>query len=202
MNPGGIILAEDKRVLRKNMISRRQAFTGSKKAEANRKIYDNILSLQAFEKAGHIHAYVSTPSEADTYGIMEYILHLSSQKHLFLPRVTGEGTMEFFEVTDLNRDLKVGYKGITEPVAPIERASNQSPEIILVPGVAFDKNFNRMGYGKGFYDRYLALRGQKSLKVGVCYSFQLLQEIPCEENDVKMDIIVTDDGIWTKEKDN
>ena len=70
-------------------------------------------------------------------------------------------------------------------------------DIVIVPGVAFDKKYNRMGYGKGYYDRFL--KDMTALKIGVCHSFQLVDEIPSEPHDIKMDMIVTEREIWSRE---
>ena len=85
--------------------------------------------------------------------------------------------------------MKKGAHGIPEPteIVPI---SIEEIEIILVPGLAFDKTGARMGFGKGYYDKLLETR--KAIKIGICYDFQLLDKIPSEPHDVPMDIIITE----------
>ena len=98
--------------------------------------------------------------------------------------------MKFYYITSLN-DLTAGYKGIPEPGLYCEPAAENRQKIILVPGVAFDKKGNRIGYGKGFYDRYLK-EHEFIKKMGIAFEMQVLEEIPGEPDDVQMDMVITE----------
>ncbi|MBD1173805.1 5-formyltetrahydrofolate cyclo-ligase [Pelagibacterales bacterium SAG-MED01] len=109
--------------------------------------------------------------------------------HISLPKIKKKSQMDFFSWS-IKDPLTINKYGIPEPV------SNKIiyPSILLVPLVAFDKNLNRIGYGGGFYDRYIKKRkkNNKIITIGLAYSFQKVREIPINKYDIKLDFIVTD----------
>ena len=102
--------------------------------------------------------------------------------------------MKFYYITSLN-DLTAGYKGIPEPGLYCEPAAENRQKIILVPGVAFDINGNRTGYGKGYYDRYLS-KHSNLIKIGAAFSLQVVDSIDADEFDIPLDYIVTENNIY------
>ena len=118
------------------------------------------------------------------------ILEIFEQKKftLTLPKIKKNSKMDFFEWS-LNDPLVINKFGIPEPISKIIKY----PDILLVPLVAFDKNFNRIGYGGGFYDRYIKKirKRKKVLTIGFAYSFQKVKKIPIGNYDVKLDFIIT-----------
>jgi 5-formyltetrahydrofolate cyclo-ligase len=115
---------------------------------------------------------------------------LDSGKKIAFPTVVGE-ELFFCEVKDLS-SLKKGKFGIMEPRATGKALMPEEADVLVVPGVAFDLNGHRIGYGKGYYDKTLhRLEGRGKL-VGLCYDFQLVDEILAEAHDVKMDLIITE----------
>lgn len=116
---------------------------------------------------------------------------LTNSIQWYFPRINGEG-LEFVKPTKWARSPL----GFQEPIEG-QTLENGKLDGFLVPGLAFSKKGERIGRGKGFYDR--TLQGLRGLKVGVCYSYQLFEELPCEDHDVKMDVVVSDQGInWLK----
>ena len=111
-----------------------------------------------------------------------------------LPHVTGEGAPLIFRQWEENTLMTTGKFGITEPIG----GATLVPDIMLVPVLAFDTNGHRLGYGAGFYDRTIArLKKQKQIRtIGLAYEKQLYKALPAEENDVKMDIIITDRNVY------
>ena len=110
-----------------------------------------------------------------------------SGKHILLPRVTGEGTMELRRYTGPS-DLAQGAYNIMEPTGEV--FDNYTDiDIAVIPGVAFDKDGNRMGRGKGYYDRLLP-KLANTYKIGICLPFQLVEKIPTDEHDVRMDEVL------------
>ena len=105
-----------------------------------------------------------------------------------LPKIKKNSQMNFFQWST-NDPLVINKFGIPEPISEMVKY----PDVLLVPLVAFDKNFNRIGYGGGFYDRYIKkIRNQKKvLTIGFAYSFQKVKEIPINNYDIKLDIIIT-----------
>jgi len=89
-------------------------------------------------------------------------------------------------------DMKKGAYGILEPKT-VRKADENNIDVILVPGLAFDRNGGRMGFGKGYYDRLL--ESSKAVKIGLCYDFQILEKIPTESHDVPMNFVITEKEI-------
>lgn len=115
-----------------------------------------------------------------------------NEKEVYLPCTdTKQRTLYFHRVKSL-AELKVGAFGILEPSSEAPEISVKDLDLILVPGVAFDSTKGRLGYGGGFYDR--VLRETKALKVGVAFSFQVVPELPLEPFDVRMDLLLTEQG--------
>ena len=123
----------------------------------------------------------------------EILRKFENKKYLItLPKIRNNFKMDFFEWT-LKEPLTINKYGIPEP------SSNTSkyPDIILVPLLAFDKNLNRIGYGGGFYDRYIKKikRKKKPILIGLAYSYQRVKKIPTNRHDMKMDFIVTEKNV-------
>jgi len=115
-------------------------------------------------------------------------------KRLCVPRVQG-ADIHAYEVHDLLEDFEIGYAGISEPRLTLPEINAADIDLILVPGCAFDTEGDRIGWGKGFYDRFLSQEGCHGLKIAIGYNFQILQDIPAEKGDVRMDILVTESKI-------
>jgi len=116
------------------------------------------------------------------------------EKEVYLPRTNKvEKRLSFHRITSL-RELVLGVFEIPEPSPNCQQIDISDLEVILVPGLAFDKKKGRLGYGGGYYDR--ALANFKGLKVGVAFSFQIVDELGLEEHDVRMDFILTEEGIF------
>ncbi|MBT4760713.1 MAG: 5-formyltetrahydrofolate cyclo-ligase [Bdellovibrionaceae bacterium] len=139
----------------------------------------------------NIGSYMPILGEPDPNGLRNFRPDLQWS----YPVVVGE-SLEFYKVPNYQRDFKPGAFGIPEPKADdSKRISINDLDCILVPGVAFDRSANRLGQGRGFYDR--ALKDFKGLKVGVAYTPQILNEdLPCEDHDLSMDLIVCEDYIF------
>lgn len=158
-------------------------------------IRDNLCSLNAYQTAANIFCYVSFRNEVDTTDIIKDALN--SGKRVALPcSYTKDGVphMDFYEIRSM-ADLVPGYKGILEPDRrkPSVTKADFYPGIIIVPVVAFDSNLYRVGYGKGFYDHYFNAR-EPMIKVGIAYGFQQVPQISIDSNDVRLDIVVTENG--------
>ena len=104
--------------------------------------------------------------------------------------------MDAYEILDLEKETTKGSFGILEPINEVVEDKRlikpEEIDLVIVPGVAFDKNMNRIGFGGGFYDRYLSLLKSSCKKVGLAYQFQIVEKIETEEHDMKVDMIVTE----------
>ncbi|MHC1775770.1 MAG: 5-formyltetrahydrofolate cyclo-ligase [Lentimicrobium sp.] len=149
-------------------------------------IWRTVEQLPAFISASTVMAYWSMKGEVFTHN---FIKKWSSHKQIILPSVDGEEIK--LKLYDGDESLIPGdLYGIPEPHGP-EFNDFGSIDMVLVPGIAFDSNNNRMGRGKAYYDRFLI--NLRAIKVGICFGYQLFDEIPVDENDIKMDLVITSD---------
>lgn len=148
-----------------------------------------LEATDTFCKAENILMYSSLKSEVQLQPLFE---KYSGQKCFYLP-VVEKGT-NLLSVREYKKDtqFEISDMGILEPVGS-DISSLQILDLVLVPGIAFDYQLNRLGRGKGYYDRFL--KQIKASKIGLCFEFQLLENIPADENDVKMDMIVSENEI-------
>lgn len=153
------------------------------KISASDSVFERIENSAPFQLAEKVLMYHSLPDEIETRRFLE---KWKSRKKFFLPRVNGVN-LELLPYDESR--LEIGSFHIEEPsgndIHPVEEI-----EVIIVPGVAFDRKGHRLGRGKGFYDRLL--QSAAATKIGVGYDFQLVDEIPAEPHDVSMDMVITE----------
>lgn len=155
------------------------------KTTAADEVFAHLEETAAFILAEHILMYHSLPDELSTRRFLD---KWRGRKHFYLPRVNGVN-LEILPYEQTR--LELGSFHIEEPTGE-DLVDPSQIEMMVIPGVAFDRRGNRMGRGKGFYDRLL--QTAKATKIGVGYEFQLMDEIPVEEHDVPMDIVITQSG--------
>jgi len=182
------VYAEEKAILRKSFLAMREALSEN---------FRQSLSIQVcawvekdLASVSSLMAYWPFRGEVDVRGILGR--WIAEGRMVWLPRVHGR-EIEVVRVRDLERDLQPGRFGILEPVG---EAVSVIPEVILVPGVAFDRAGYRLGYGGGFYDRFLS-RMKGALTIGVAYGFQVVERLPHGEHDSCVDRVVCETG-WIK----
>ena len=184
-------MAETKKEIRKE-IKRLRADHSDEWIAAESLAAAGILTgLLEYRDAPVVLAYVDCKHEVGTSAIIEAALR--DGKRVAVPKVAGK-VMNFFYISSLENDLEDGYYGIREPVeglAPADGDADTEGSIIIMPGVAFDESRHRVGYGGGFYDRYL--EAHKTLKtVALAFEFQIRDEVPFEEFDILPEKIVTE----------
>ena len=162
------------------------------KSQAESIMLESLLNWEVFKKAGVIHIFISMPDEPDTRPIIEHCW--SSRKKIAVPVVLPD-TFDLFhsEIKSFD-DLVSGMHGTQEP-SP-ERRIKINPEsfdLVIVPGVAFDRQGGRLGHGKGYYDRFLELTS--AFRLGLTFNCQLLETVPTELHDVPMNAILSESGI-------
>ncbi len=149
-------------------------------------VFSKLYSLDEWNKATNILFYYSLPDELQT---LPFIDHLTNKK-IYIPRVNGDN----LDIIRYDKEsIQKGYQNIMEPIESNISVQIKDIDIVLVPGIAFDLNKNRLGRGKGFYDRLL--NGSKCIKIALAYDFQILEKIPAQPHDVKMNIIITPNHI-------
>lgn len=153
----------------------------------NELIKEKLLSAPEIIKAKIIHCYLSKEDEVETLKLIASFL--TAKKKTIVPAISNNQIVSC-TLNDLN-DLKRSSFGILEPQQ--RQLYTGHLDIIIVPGIAFDKKGNRIGYGRGYYDRFLT--STQALKIGLAFEEQLLEFVPQEELDIKVDIIITDQRI-------
>jgi 5-formyltetrahydrofolate cyclo-ligase len=152
-------------------------------------IQERTIGLGEFSRATVIGAYCPVGSEARTNAILKKVLE--SNKKLVLPRVSDATSIFFAGVKDLEKDVEIGTFNIMEPKDHCERVDKI--DLVLVPGIAWDEQGHRIGYGQGYYDRYLAKL--RTTSVGLAFDFQVFEVIPHGINDFCVSMIVTEKRI-------
>ena len=186
-NLGDIQTLQDaKKALRRQVLQRREALTEQERKRGALMLTERILGHQWFYLSDVVLGFAGYGTEIDTDEIL--LECLRKEKQLYLPRVEGE-EMQFYLVHSLE-ELTVGYKGIREPKGDTEKYVYDAAEaerlLMLMPGVAFDLTRGRIGYGKGFYDRFLASKPELQLRtIGIGCACQMVEEVPCGEEDIR-----------------
>jgi len=177
---------EQKRAIRREVLAKRDALLEEQRKMADMAMADRIIGHQWFYGAEVLLAFVNYGSEISTVEIIEEALRKG--KKVFVPRIEGD-EMFFYRITSKNQ-LVEGYKGIPEPDGTTEcfdyEKYKERRMLLLMPGVAFDIYGNRMGYGKGFYDRFLKDKEiLQTFSIAIGYKCQRVDFIPVEEHDLK-----------------
>ena len=155
------------------------------KKELSRIICNKIIELDIYQKSKVICLYKAMNDEVDTDYLIDY--SLKNKKTVLLPRV-GDNELVFYKI-DYNTKYTKSCFGVLEPNENANIYSDKM-DLIICPGVCFDSFHNRLGYGKGYYDRFL--KGQNIYKVGICFDIQLIAKVPTNNLDIEMDLIITD----------
>lgn len=179
----------DKEKLRKEIASKKRQFTPEDLLRMSEEVFSVLEITGSFRDASTIFIYNSMPDEV---GTKEFVQRWSGEKDFYFPAVVNDKLVFRNITTDtLYTKSKIG---VDEP-SGTDFTDYKKLDMVIVPGVAFDRKGNRLGRGKGYYDRFLSQI--KAPKVGVCFDFQLYDQIPVSDFDIKMDIIVSEnDLIW------
>ena len=185
--------------IRSSALRRRDALPPSVRQDYGRTILNRILAMDVFRGSQTVMAYSSFGSEIDMLPLLLAVL--GSGKTLLLPKVKrAVGGLEVYEVRNIESDLRVGPWGILEPSPEICACRAPSgQELILVPGVAFDRQGGRIGYGRGYYDKLLASCSAVNhfpRTIAAAFEVQVVDAVPMEPHDVRIDMLVTEAGQW------
>ena len=185
-------LERSKIVLRKEYILKRKNIENKK--EKSDQITKKIIENDFYKNAKIVALYKNLTDEVDTNELIKYSIDIG--KTVCLPRIV-ENEIRFYKINDCDEILEKSKFGVEEPIADEDNYIEKNIiDLIIVPGVCFDQNKNRMGFGKGFYDRFLESTSLKS--IGICFEEQIVEKLPVTTNDVKMDLIITNKKIYWK----
>ncbi|HVM61524.1 MAG TPA: 5-formyltetrahydrofolate cyclo-ligase [Verrucomicrobiae bacterium] len=182
--------AQKKIALRERMRARLASQSPAEARAKSAAIWERLSVVREFSGARRLLSYVSTGAEVDTHGLIRQLLAMG--RHVCVPRFDeAQRTYVVSEIGDFDGDLMTGKFGILEPRPEAMRPAVLDPiGIALVPGLAFDETGNRLGRGLGHFDRLLRQTG--GVKIALAFDFQLLDEVPAETHDMRMDFIVTE----------
>ena len=182
---------------RKKLKAKRNSI--SNKSKLDFCIAQKLFSLDEYKNADKILVFVSLFDEIDTESIINSAL--SSGKTVAVPYCKNKfGEMEFYLINSLD-ELKTGTFGVREPDIEInKKLEDFEKSIIIVPGLSFDRDGNRIGYGGGYYDRFLA--NYSGVSIGLCYGEMMFDSIPTDKYDIPVDIVVTDSEVFTRGGNN
>lgn len=186
----------NKKEYRKNAIAKRNSLSHIEIITKSKAIAEKLFSMESYRKASNILVYCSYKTEVETYGIIDKALQ--DGKEVYCPKITDpkNGKMEFAKIDSID-DLEENAMSIPEPIDDnfISASNTDKSTLMLMPGTAFDKKLNRIGYGGGFYDRYLQNRPQIQT-IALSYDCQMFDEVlPTEDSDIKPKMIITESKI-------
>lgn len=174
----------DKAALRRQIREKKRAMTEEEIVQRSERLGELFLQSELYREAKTIYGYLPYNQEVRTIPMLEQALR--DGKTVAVPKVYGD-TMRFICLSDLSQVAK-GYAGIPEPIADAPVAEDATA-LVLMPGLAFTKNGDRMGYGGGFYDRFLAEEPNHPT-LALCYAFQMVEQLPTEEFDIPVDCVL------------
>lgn len=189
-------LQKAKKLLRSDFIKKRNGLSDADIDRKSKIITEFLLKQEPLNSAQTVGLYYPVNNEVDTRYIFQYLR--SRNVETYFPRVSGS-ELDFYKVNKLS-ELKPANFNVPQPFTGYERINTNELDLLLIPGVAFDRNGNRLGYGRGYYDR--AIDGiNRSGLFGLCYHFQIVPELPVEQNDRRVGSIVTEQGLIKCEKE-
>jgi 5-formyltetrahydrofolate cyclo-ligase len=182
--------------IRKRIKAQRNSVPELERSTLNDAIRQKMISLKEYIDCDRLFCFVSFGSEVNTHPIL--LQALQDGKQVYTPRVEEDGRMEFYRIESLER-LQPSSFGVPEPLPEEEKRyrynledDNPVRQLMILPGLAFDPEGNRIGYGAGFYDRYLSNYPDNHFcKIALCYDFQVIENIAAQDYDIKADAIIT-----------
>lgn len=174
----------DKKELRAAIRARKRAMMEEEIVAASARLAEQFFNTEQYKNAKSLYGYLPYNQEVRTVPILERAL--AEGKQVAVPKIYGD-EMRFLVLNDLN-GLAKSEKGIPEPVAD-EPVANDPTALVLMPGLAFTKDGDRMGYGGGYYDKFLA-REPNHPTVALCYDFQMVESLPREDYDIPVDLVL------------
>lgn len=183
----------NKTKLREKYLAKRSSLTAGQVKSASAKIAAKFLVLVDRVAAERIMLYYSFRNEVITHDIIDKLL--AKNKEVFLPyTVVGKKEIQINRINDIKDDLIEGVYGVMEPRKK-ENQSIKDLDIVVVPGMVFTKKGYRLGYGGGYYDRFLSRLSKKTCTIGFVFDSLLLNELPLEEHDLPVEMIITEKNI-------
>lgn len=184
-------MTKERTALRKQILAARDSLPAEERQRKSRIITEHLLALPEFIGARNVFAYVSFRSEVETLPLIADCLGrgIAVSVPLTLP---AEHRLQPYAVTDPGRDLAPGYCNILEPLKTLPQVDPASIEVVVTPGSVFDVRGGRLGYGGGFYDRFLHTAAPQALRIGLAFDLQVVESVPLEKHDEQLDYLITE----------
>lgn len=188
----------DRNTLRKQRLMARDQLEPSVRREKSRRICQLLTGHPLINSAGHLFIYVHFRSEVETAELIRHLIAAGKTISVPVTRL-DESRLLAVQVKDIDRQLVKGCYGILEPGPELIARATVSPETIdaaLIPGSVFDLNGGRLGYGGGYYDRFLSRDAAGASRIGLAFETQLVERVPMQPHDQYMDELVTEKQIY------
>jgi len=164
-------------------------------------IKNHLISFDPIKTATNIFSYVNFRSEVET---IDFIKSIVKKKNIFVPLTIVENfELLAVQITSPDTQLQPGYCNIPEPIPKLRETSVIDPkkiDIVIVPGVVFDHKGGRLGYGGGYYDRFLSKNEAQALRIGLAFEIQMVDNVPLKAHDELMDMVVTEKKVYYTRK--
>jgi len=181
----------DKKEIRKQIKERKATLSEKYIADYSAQLSELAAAQECYREAKEIYVYLAYNEEIRTDALVRRAW--ADGKRVAVPKVLDEGVMEFYYIDSFD-GIAPGYCGIPEPVGTTETLANGTDVLLLMPGLAYGRDHNRIGYGGGFYDRYIERKqaeGTRFRTLALAYEFQIFDTIPAEAHDTKVDIVIS-----------
>lgn len=181
--------------LRKNMLKKRKNMEIENVSVFSNKILQQVMNLPDFMNFKNIMLYLSFDNEVNTYPLATWCLN--NGKTVIAPYcIQTQRKIIPYVINNLTTDLTKSTFGVMEPKHNLLKQANiENIDLIIVPGVVFDMNCNRIGFGAGYYDRFLPKKSESTTTIGIAYDYQIIDKIPTNDYDVPLDFIITEKRI-------
>jgi len=185
--------AFQKKKLSARILKKRDKMKPLERAAKSVVICENLFTRKMYQKAKTVAVFITYRSEVNTLPIIQDLLQ--KKKTVAVPRITGKGKMEFFKLTDPDADLVPGTYGIREPKKGSKRVKVGDIDLMLAPGTVLDDRGYRIGYGGGFYDRYIPKLDDNCPVITLGFELQMVKMVPNESWDQKVNMVITEQRI-------
>lgn len=189
------MITAKKKEIRHEVLRKRNSLSSDDRIENSKKICDRLFNLQEFQEAKVVQFFINTKSEVITEEAVR--MAMTSGKEVVVPVVDKKHHRIFLsKLLDYEMELSISSHGIYEPLPDFHREIPvQDIQLMVLPGVAFDVNGHRLGYGAGYYDKLLEIEADRPFLVALAFELQIVEFIPVGSHDVRVDMIITENRI-------
>ncbi|MCR2033320.1 5-formyltetrahydrofolate cyclo-ligase [Anaerofustis stercorihominis] len=181
----------DKVTLRNKILKILNNIDTDAKNNKNIEIYNKLISNEDIINAENIMCFVSFKDEVDTHKFIKYLI--KNNKNVYIPIIDNKNKAMHISKLNSFDELETGFYNILEPKKEYVRICNpEILDVIITPGVVFDKDNYRVGYGGGYYDKFFSNKNLDAKKIGLCYKEQITPKVPREDFDIPVDYIISD----------